>query len=516
MTKNIGFNIGGEYIPKSYDTNADGKLSVFELNSWLKDNNCIFTNGKIVHKNTTPLSAIKSHPLSFHKKEFDGVVGYSYQSEITGDCWLLTGVNALSTTSWGRKAIKKAIKPDGYGGVSVTFKGSIIKQKEFHISAEEIQNASLSGFYTTGDPDMLAIELAAEKLYDKAIAQGKVYHDDYYDNILGHKTSINGCPMKLPSYEEYGIEKLLTGATPIHGYDAVQDKHYDTRLFKEIADNKDDYAVQVCFEKWKDLFGQREENEPIHGNHAYLIKSINYGVDVTLVDPYKTNENIVIPFDYFLEEISLLTITPNPNKKTKIHKYRIDSFEKCHEGMTKREQELDLIETIKKYDRESDSIKAIYDSINMVRRQKYYNDSVQSAHQLFINTSLDEWRFNDYKKESYEKFNKNNILEVFGNRTEKYGIESLKRQIKELIKYEPTPPFAFKYQRAKLDIMIKDMENSLIDAAKERSIDENIIAEFQTNCDKYISKRICFKRGEKLSQIITDFYSVIKKNEIKS
>ena len=41
-----------------------------------------------------------------------------------GDCWLLTHINGLRDTKWGKKLIKNAIKPDGAGGAVITFKGA--------------------------------------------------------------------------------------------------------------------------------------------------------------------------------------------------------------------------------------------------------------------------------------------------------------------------------------------------------------------------------------------------------
>lgn len=514
MTDKTGFIIAGEFIPKSYDRNGDGKLSAFERNSWLKDNNCIFKNNKIIHLNSTPLNVIKSHPLSFHKKEFDGVVGDSYQSKITGDCWLLTGVNSLMTTSWGKKAVKNAITPDGYGGVTVKFKGSFLEQKEFHISAKEIQNAALSGFYSTGDPDMLAIELAAEKFYDKAIAKGKLYHEDYFDKKCGHSTSINGTPMKLPSYEEYMIEELLTGAKPITAVGNNEENYWDVKLLKEISKNKDDYAVQVCFEKWKDLFGQRKEDEPIHGNHAYMIKSINYGVDVTIINPYKTDEEIVLPFDYFLEETAMLTIVPNPYKKTNIGKYRIDSYEKIH-GETKRETELDLIEEDKIDKKEQAERQARSDSLSNADKQRRYNDSIMYTHEMFVNSALDEWSFSDYEKENSEKINKDNIMEIFDKDVETFGKGRLIFHLENLIKYKPSP-LSFRYQREKLNTKIKDMVDALAEIANEKQIDKNTIENYKAECDRLISKKICFKRHKKLSAQIAEMYNLIKAKESKN
>lgn len=53
---------------------------------------------------------------------FDGKIGSTMQSFETGDCWILTDVNSLNTTEWGKKMIKEAIKPHEKDGVVVTLK----------------------------------------------------------------------------------------------------------------------------------------------------------------------------------------------------------------------------------------------------------------------------------------------------------------------------------------------------------------------------------------------------------
>ena len=107
------------------------------------------------------------------KTNFNRQVEATFQSKTQGDCWLLSDINALNCTEWGRKAIHDAIIPDANntGGVTIKFKGSPLKQKSFHISANEIIKAKKSGNYAKGDDDMIAFELATEKL-SKMIEKG--------------------------------------------------------------------------------------------------------------------------------------------------------------------------------------------------------------------------------------------------------------------------------------------------------------------------------------------------------
>ena len=83
-----------------------------------------------------------------------------------------------------RKAIEEAIVPDTYGnnGVTIKFKGSPIKQKEFYITAEEIAKARESGNYSSGDDDMIAFELATEKTFKAVVSD--IGKENVYQRIL--------------------------------------------------------------------------------------------------------------------------------------------------------------------------------------------------------------------------------------------------------------------------------------------------------------------------------------------
>ena len=87
-----------------------------------------------------------------------------------GDCWLLSVINSLKDSDWGRKA---AIVSDEDGnGVTVKFPDAPLEEKEFHITAEEIAQAKQSGHYSSGDNDVIARELATEKVIRKMADTG--------------------------------------------------------------------------------------------------------------------------------------------------------------------------------------------------------------------------------------------------------------------------------------------------------------------------------------------------------
>lgn len=97
----------------------------------------------------------------------------------TGDCWLISAVLALSSTNAGRQILKNAIQVSPNGDVTVTFIG--LKDNNgnpvsYTVTKEEIlahnTDWNASDRYTNGDNDMLAMELAVEKLeYDIKIGK---------------------------------------------------------------------------------------------------------------------------------------------------------------------------------------------------------------------------------------------------------------------------------------------------------------------------------------------------------
>lgn len=243
---------------------------------------------------------------------FNGEIEPTMQSLETGDCWLLSGVNALNTTKWGRKIIKNALRPDGEGGVIVTLKGADNIQKEYRVTLSEIDKALLSGKYSVGDDDMLAIEVAVEKYAKKQIADGKLNKDA--------ETVLNG-----------GIDRnmmyLLSGK-PTHDFHQ-KDKNIDAALDK-IAENPRKYSAYCGF---------LEGSENLSGNHAYTIKEIKKDIQgnkvVVLINPQDSFTPEIVPYDEFRKNIRLLSVLDNPLNPDETLKSEIDLLDEQIEALKK-------------------------------------------------------------------------------------------------------------------------------------------------------------------------------------
>lgn len=152
---------------------------------------------KKVEKVDEKWSAIKKNFYIDEKTEYDktynginGDIGYFQQGQ-TGDCWLLSGIYALSTTSWGKDIIKNSIKEDSFGNVTVLLRGT--DQKKFIISKERLENAKNSSKYASGDPDVIVLELAVEEVRtakNKTLDSGDP--NEIFRYITGYDSFNNG------------------------------------------------------------------------------------------------------------------------------------------------------------------------------------------------------------------------------------------------------------------------------------------------------------------------------------
>lgn len=224
----------------------------------------------------------------------------------TGDCWLLTHLNCLRDTVWGKKMIKNAIKSDGNGGATITFKGAKTSIKEFHISAEEIVKARESGKYSNGDDDVIAMELAVEKYL-------KIYRNQP-DKQAGEAIDGNGLNIaefvELLSGEKSNLYFVLLPES--NNYAEAERLHNEKlRMLEEIEKHPGEYAVTVGFQ------GDSLDGVMI-GRHAYQLQKVvtkNGQKYVVLVNPHNSSEKIEMEIEKFILYSSEFIIADRPGSK---------------------------------------------------------------------------------------------------------------------------------------------------------------------------------------------------------
>ncbi len=246
--------------------------------------------------------------------KIDGKIDETMQG-LVNDCGTLSGLNALSYSEAGRKAIKDAISQDENGVITVKFKAV---NMEYTITPEEMDETSAS----LGDGDMKAFEIALKK-YRKDIRDGKVEINKDIPEII-YQEGIFDNPLEGGSGEQ--IMSLLTGNKSNSFFNRLLKRSFtdEGKKRKEAFDNfledfekkPEKYAATVNFEKM-------DEDKGITLNHEYAVKKID-GDNVVLVNPWDSSKETVISKDEFLSSFMSIT-TIEVEKKESVYN-KISNF----------------------------------------------------------------------------------------------------------------------------------------------------------------------------------------------
>lgn len=213
----------------------------------------------------------------------------------SGDCWLISGILSLSYTPEGKNLIQDAISINPDGSYNVTFSGV---DKTYKITKEELEAANKNSFlngigfsdseYSTGDDDMLLIELAMEKLV--------------YENDIPIET-IEG----ITGGSAYYLYQLFTKNDV--EYALGDDENEVKYLIDYYYQNQDTSAATL---------GVGDGFAGLEDDHAYAVKSVNQNY-MELVNPWDTTENIKVSikdladnfgkYDFSVVDTSLLEQT---------------------------------------------------------------------------------------------------------------------------------------------------------------------------------------------------------------
>lgn len=171
---------------------SDDNMSAMDMfvvkNKSANNTNNISQTAKTAVKTASLNDKSGSEPYT-NSAQVNGLIDEQIIQGATGDCWHISGVMALNATDAGKEAIKNAIKPNPDGSVTVYFRGI---DKSYTVSAEEIKRHDTDDNrydeYSNGDNDMLALELATEKVFGD-IKSHKIKGNR---SIVVSKESING------------------------------------------------------------------------------------------------------------------------------------------------------------------------------------------------------------------------------------------------------------------------------------------------------------------------------------
>lgn len=361
------------------------------------------------------------------KTKFNRKIEPTFQSKKQGDCWLLSDINALNLTDWGKQAIHDAIIPDegNSGGVTIRFKGSPLKQKELHFTANDIQEAKDSGKYSSGDDDMIALELATEQTLKAMVKQRIGKRVDDFDELMGWKSYLFGVLTDEEHNKQIAISNLLgIERIDIHiKSQLVEEKDFDKaqeKILKYLATNFDKTASVCNF--MGDFSGNRYENEEIHGNHAYAIKKINYGKEVIIIDPYHSDKEIKLTWDKFLEHVeSIYTSVQNKKVKNDVYKALPVNYEQKYRKNTEllhKERKNNQLQYQKEHERleleqqeiqkEAEEYKRVQEIEQKRQREQKINNALHIVGQAITKNDGDVI----YKAGSLNIFNEDTILPI--------------------------------------------------------------------------------------------------------
>jgi len=295
----LSFYDGYDCVEFFYDT--DGELVVLMPTGFNKDVDYYKQFGEVRYKchNSRSISdavgiAVNVEPTWETSDENlgtrDGAIGDTKQGKI-GDCWLLSGVNALSYTDEGKQIIKDALEyHDGY--TTVHLKGAI----DYDITDEEVEKARCREL-STGDDDMIILELAIEKAYKDAADKNILLDSIRYDEKISKDgDSLDGSVTANLVYLITGKEssiRTLAAATAF-SRDWNEDFLGGLETFEE-NDNKDVIMTLGATEEAtiQDING---DTVKIDAPHGYAVKDVDEN-NLTFTNPHDSSIEITIPKD---------------------------------------------------------------------------------------------------------------------------------------------------------------------------------------------------------------------------
>lgn len=313
-----------EFVEKFIDN-----CSKESLNAILKKDN-LNEYANIYIPESSLAKKITEKYLDIRGKLNDGKIEDSSQGEI-GDCWLLSGINAMRYSKKGQEIINKQIT-ETENGYNVRFEGL---DKDIEITKQEIAEAILSYEYSKGDTDVLLYELAFEKglsevenKTDSTTEKSNGQNDEHAaidgGSMMLFISALTGKKTKNIANNKGYNDETYHSQAPISKFF----KKYTNKLIERLEyaldlnptlnkiENSDDIVASVYFMSKNN--NEKRYLTDIEGNkhivagsktdpdHACAIKSVD-GDLVTVVNPWDSSEDIVITKEELLDNTYMIS-----------------------------------------------------------------------------------------------------------------------------------------------------------------------------------------------------------------
>lgn len=239
-------------------------------------------------------------------KSRNGKIDDTKQGNI-GDCWVLAAINALNATQKGKELIKESLQYDE-NGTYVNFKGA----GQVYVSNKELIHFHK---YSSGDDDMLILELAVEKIMDKIANDELMFSDDMPLGAQPTSKEIKESGWFHTSIGDGGFEPfvmyLLSGKESIResykpDFEEILDKFANNeKTFVDGEYLNKDFALGAGVEESKTVKDINGKKVKLNGPHAYSVKYVDENT-VTVINPWDSSKEITISRDVFLESFEQL------------------------------------------------------------------------------------------------------------------------------------------------------------------------------------------------------------------
>lgn len=214
-------------------------------------------------RNNYSLSQENGSVFSPEDINVNGKLDEAFSQGDAGDCWLLSSILAMSYSESGKQVLSDSITPLANGDIKVSFDGN---KTEYTVSESELieqnkQFGDKTSYYSTGDDDVLAVELAIEKMVA--------------DDSVNTKFSIADGGNPYSVFKTFGADELKIASAKDELNEALahfQDIENDCSMTLGVIEQS------VC---------------GLKANHAYTVKNVD-DENVTLIDPWDTSEEITV------------------------------------------------------------------------------------------------------------------------------------------------------------------------------------------------------------------------------
>ncbi|MBQ8668395.1 hypothetical protein IJ472_01350 [bacterium] len=316
------------------DKNVD-KLSKKEAKNFLGK---VFSNEKHSTKELSSfINDVERNYIKTMTTKSDGVVDNFMQGK-SGDCWLLSQVSAMADTEWGAKAIKESIINDKENNKYQIRLNGVGYQTE--IGYEEIQALRDSKKYSSGDIDMLLLEVGIERYLKQEADAGRI---ERFENPLDcaqliGKISVQNLLLGNVGNQFYNsprvnnVEQVQLDATQrIVLDDLIKDniefsyntfdKEVTRNLINELANNPEKYAITCHYrdsKNWEEVekYSKSQQSDKLRNmkEHSYKIEEFvkdenGQVVSVILENPWNSKVKIIKSLEDFLNQVLCIGVT---------------------------------------------------------------------------------------------------------------------------------------------------------------------------------------------------------------